>query len=108
MTLDVIRTREALVDVIEITYSIDQSGRPAAAQRFVTAVQDAYKQLAEFPGMGALRDYGNPANVGMRMWPVPGFRNYLIFYRVVGSQLRILHVLHGARDLDAFFAPPQE
>lgn len=37
---------------------------------------------------------------GIRSLPVPGFRNYLIFYRIQGDQLEIIRVLHGARDLE--------
>jgi toxin ParE1/3/4 len=33
------------------------------------------------------------------MWPVPGFRNHLIFYRVTGDAIEVLRVLHAARDV---------
>ncbi len=78
------------------------------SDRFLEAVEKAYKRLAEMPGLGVLRDYGNPALSGMRVWPVPKFPKYLIFYRATDTELEILRVLHGARDLDAIFAPPQE
>jgi len=35
------------------------------------------------------------------MWPVPGFRNYLIFYRIAADDIQILRVLHAARDLES-------
>jgi toxin ParE1/3/4 len=58
--------------------------------------------------MGAIRTYQNSGLGEMRMWPVPKFSKYLIFYRVFGSDLEILRVLHGAQDLQAIFAPPDE
>ena len=39
----------------------------------------------------------------MKMWPVPKFSKHQIFHRVEGDTLKILRVLHGARDLRAIF-----
>ena len=105
MSLPIDLTRDAIVDVIHIAHYLAADEDLALAERFVAATEDGYNQLADFPGMGALRDYGNPIYAGMRKWPVPGFPNYLIFYRVVVGQLKIQRVLHGAQDLDALFAP---
>ena len=60
------------------------------------------------PGMGVSREYGNPRLKGMRMWPVPGFKNYLIFYRATETELEVLRVLHGARDIESLFQPEEE
>jgi len=38
---------------------------------------------------------------GLRRWPVPGFRNYLIFYRPTETGVNIVRVLHGSRDITA-------
>lgn len=35
----------------------------------------------------------------MRKLTVPGFGNYLIFYRVVDEEVELLRILHGAQDL---------
>ncbi len=47
-------------DVIDIAYSIAEDSL-AAADRFAEAVDAAYRQLADMPGIGATREYGNPA-----------------------------------------------
>lgn len=39
----------------------------------------------------------------MRMLPVNGFTNYLIFYRIDAEAVRILYVVHGARHLPRLF-----
>ena len=31
--------------------------------------------------------------------------NYLIFYRIVGKRIQVLHVLHGARDYEPILFP---
>jgi plasmid stabilization system protein ParE len=35
----------------------------------------------------------------VRTWAVPGFENYLIFYLPTTTEVQILALLHGARDL---------
>lgn len=39
----------------------------------------------------------------LRMLPVSGFNNYLIFYRIEGDAVRVLYVVHGARHLPRLF-----
>jgi toxin ParE1/3/4 len=34
----------------------------------------------------------------LRIWPVPGFRRHLIFYTPTDDGIRIVRVLHAARD----------
>ena len=101
-------TRDATVDVIDIVYYLADHDTLTVSNRFTAAIKKGYKQIADAPGIGAPRDYGNPALVGMRMFPVPGFPKYLIFYRVVGDTVEILHVKHGAQNLDALFAQEEE
>jgi len=97
---------EARSDVIDIAYYIAEDSL-AAADRFAEAADAAYKRLADMPGLGAIREYANPALKGMRMWPVPGFPKHLIFYRATDAELRIVRVLHGARDIAKIFHQEQ-
>ena len=39
----------------------------------------------------------------MRMWTVPGFPKYLVFYRASADELHILRIIHGARDIERIF-----
>jgi toxin ParE1/3/4 len=36
------------------------------------------------------------------------YRGYLIFYRVAPELVEVIHVLHGARDVDAILFPDEE
>lgn len=52
----------------------------------------------------AERDLGEqveyaPRLAGLRVWPVPGFRRLLIFYRVTTNTVDVARVLHSARDV---------
>ncbi|HVC80627.1 MAG TPA: type II toxin-antitoxin system RelE/ParE family toxin [Chloroflexota bacterium] len=94
-------------DVIDIAYYIAEDSL-TAADRFVEAVDAAYSRLADMPEIGAAREYGDPALKGMRMWPVPGSPKHLIFYRATATEVRIVRVLHGARDLARIFHQGEE
>lgn len=52
-------------------------------------------------GIGKLCGFSNPQLSGIRQYPIRGFKNYLIFYRATESEVEVLRVLHGARDLEA-------
>ena len=74
---------------------------PAAAERFLAALQSSVRTLAQWPEVGP-RYHSNRAELaGLRFWPVRRFTNYLIFYRVTNAprRLHIVRVLHGARDV---------
>ena len=70
-----------------------------AANRFGPAVLAAWEVLLAFPYIGRPRTFKRVA--GVRSWRVPGFKNYLIFYRVKGELVDVLAVLEGHRDLGA-------
>jgi toxin ParE1/3/4 len=53
------------------------------------------------PGMGRRYESSHPRLAAVRVWPVKGFRNHLIFYRPIENGIEVVHLFHGARDLDA-------
>jgi toxin ParE1/3/4 len=75
-----------------------------AALRFYAATDETFQQLANMPKLGSVRDYRNPRLMGLRMWPVKGFRKYLIFYRPITNGIEIIRVLRGEQDLGAILA----
>jgi toxin ParE1/3/4 len=74
-----------------------------AGERFLAAAEQTFQFLAINRGVGQLCEFADPACVGMRAWPVDGFRNHLIFYRTTEEGVEIVRVLHGARDIEALF-----
>jgi len=48
--------------------------------------------------MGPVWRYSSPAHP-TRYLSVPGFHNYLIFYRYEAEEIRLGRLLHGAMDL---------
>ena len=80
---------------------------PAAATQVVEAAYETFKTLAATPGLGRERKFCNPRLQGIRSWLVSGFDSYLIFYRSTAKGIEVLHVYHGARDIEALFGGPQ-
>jgi toxin ParE1/3/4 len=59
--------------------------------------------LAEMPEIGGLRELSNSALANLRCWPVHGFPNHIIYYMPIRNGVKILRVLHGARDAERIF-----
>lgn len=69
-----------------------------ASERLLDTVERAFQRLLDVPEAGALRQRPNRQLAGLRMWPVPEFRNYLIYYRAGDSGVEIVRVLHVVQD----------
>ena len=77
---------------------------PQAAVRFLDAVENDTQKLRLQPDLGSLRYCDLLPGVGpVRFWPVHGFSNWLIFYLSSSTEILILRVLNGKRDLPALF-----
>jgi toxin ParE1/3/4 len=74
-----------------------------AAIHFLDAFDAALALIERSPGIGASCRFQNPLFQGMRVWPISGFKNYLVFYRVLPDEIEVVRVIHGARDLKAIF-----
>jgi plasmid stabilization system protein ParE len=75
-----------------------------AAERLLDAIEVTFNQLTRHPDSGALYSTRNPRLRALRMLPVTGFHDYLIFYRLEKDDVvRILYVTHGARHLIRLF-----
>lgn len=75
---------------------------PAAAERLDEQIHRAVQFLAEFPGTGHTRT--DVADKRYRFWVVG---SYVIAYRVEGTELVVIRVLHGARDFRKLFSRGQ-
>ncbi len=90
------RTRPAEIDLLEIwTYIAEDSAE--AAEEVLRSIAQKCRDCAEFPGMGRRRDELSP---GLRS-VVQG--SYIIFYRPLEDGIRLMRVVHGARDLPSLF-----
>lgn len=93
-------------DIAEIAAHIErESASRVVAENFIDRLTAYCERLATLPGLlGRARpEFGGD-------WRSIAFGNYVIFLRYADedgprSHLYVVHVVHGARDTDAFFAP---
>jgi toxin ParE1/3/4 len=81
-------------------YIASESGHEAAADHQIDSISNRFYLLASHPRLGRARD--DDLGRGRRSFPVG---DYVIVYRIVGADVRILRVVHGRRDLAALFGP---
>lgn len=98
MTHKVYRERLAEEDLTGHVLYLAQE-RPEAALRFIDAVEKTFERLSEMPEIGAVRTFDNPRLADVRLWPVPDFEKYLIFYQFIQGEIRVLRVLYGSRNI---------
>ena len=79
------------------------SDNPDAASRFVPALEATYAQLVALPGMGSVRHFRPERLQEVRMMPVTGFEHYLLFYTAADTGMKVLRILHAARDFPTLF-----
>ena len=91
------------VDLVEIAEHIAKDD-PEAARKVVSAIRDMFIFLACHPLLGTEYHPLRRFLQGIRMITVPEYLNYLIYYRPLpeNAGVRILYVIHGARDGVAF------
>ncbi len=72
-----VQRRAAEEDIAEqVAYLAGE--RPAVAHRYAIALEDAFERLRTMPDVGVLRSYGSRRLHAVRVWPVAGFRRFLI------------------------------
>ena len=91
------------LDVQEIAEFI-AIDNPVAADRVLRAIDETYHLLARHPNLGTKYSPLRRTLKGIRMGVVTEYPNYLVYYRPLPSNagVRILYVLHAARDAATF------
>jgi toxin ParE1/3/4 len=99
--LAIVLTPRANADLGEIWMFV-AAENPAQADDFIDLIDEKFQNLSRQPGLGRRRE---ELVAGLRSFPVG---RYVIFYLQVQDCLQIVRILHGARDLDAVFADPDD
>ena len=74
---------------------------PQAAANLLRAFDQAGARLLQLPESVGFYHHPAARRAGLRMSIIRGFPRHLIFFRVVARQVRVIRVLHGARDIPA-------
>ena len=91
------RVSEAARRDLEEIWHFIATDNPAAADKFLEALNSRFLMLVSMPEMGRKREELLPQ---LRSF---AFGNYVTFYRIGESGIEIVRVLHGARDLPPLF-----
>jgi len=84
-------------------YYYGTEASPELGHRFLVAAHDTFALLATQPEMGWRCRTKHPGLEELRVFPVNGFERILILYRPDPRGVEILRVVHGSRNLQAFF-----
>ena len=74
-------------------YIATESASLEIADRVIETITDTFLQLSKHPGLGRPRDDLRP---GLRTIAVG---SYVVVYGLDGNNVRVLHVVHGRRDI---------
>jgi plasmid stabilization system protein ParE len=94
-------TEVAVSDIQEQADWYERRSGPALARRWENEVTAALIRIEKNPRSGAKCGFSADELQGIRRMPIAGFPRHLIFYRAEASEIRILRVVHGARDLES-------
>lgn len=86
------RQVKAELDDIWLYIAVESSSLEIA-DRVVETITDMFLQLSKYPNLGRRRD---DIRKGLRSISAG---SYVVIYRVEGNNIRILHVVHGRRDI---------
>lgn len=96
----VVPRERANLDVDDaITHYLSEGAEPAALA-FVSALEQAYSHISQWPGTGSPRHTHELNLPGLRFWALTGFP-YLVFYFERDEHVDVWRVLHGQRDIPA-------
>jgi toxin ParE1/3/4 len=100
----IVHGKDVFEELVNLSFYIAQDNEDAA-QRFLVACDETFAFLGDNKQVGATRVFRDPSLRDVRMWRVKGFEKYLIFYQPLFDGVKILHVVHSARNYDLLFEP---
>jgi toxin ParE1/3/4 len=90
------------LDVID-SFSYLAGRDPALARKFLDAVEAALAKVQSSPDSGHRYLRSGREDEGWRYLRIPGFKKYLVFYRLTDIEIEVVRVVHASRDLEAIF-----
>ena len=91
MPQKILRSPKALRDLEEHVDYIKHDS-VLVAERFLDAVEETIRFLSVNSQVGQLCPFLDPDAAGLRMWPVDGFRNHVVFYRAAENGIEVSRV----------------
>jgi toxin ParE1/3/4 len=98
----IVHGEDVFEELVNLSFHIAQNDADAA-QRFLAACDETFIFLINNKKIGATRSFRDSSLQDVRMWRVKGFEKYLIFYQPFSDGIKILHVVHSARNYNLLF-----
>jgi toxin ParE1/3/4 len=100
MTLRTVISSPAQQDVADLASYLDTAAGTAISDRVLKSIHEAVRKLGSNPTLGHIvHELDRP---DLRFYLV---KSYFIVYRVRGTTLEVIRVLHAARDIVAILSP---
>jgi plasmid stabilization system protein ParE len=95
-------TEAAARSIVEQADYYQQVSDLALAMKWEMSVDEAVRSLLKWPERGAICRFRSQSLAGLRWIFVPDFPKHMVFYRYLADEkiILIVHVLHGARNLE--------
>ena len=71
-----------------------------AANRVLNRIEDAMEMLSKMPEMAQKRPWLSKIFPELRVWPVPDFSSYLVFYVPIEDGIMVIRILHSSRNVE--------
>jgi len=82
-------------------YAYIAQDKVGPAERLLVVANEALDRLARNPSIGTVWKSSRPHLKDLHFYPLPApYRSYIVFYQVTETQLEVIAVLHGARNLE--------
>ncbi len=94
----------AVADILEQADWYEAQADSKLASRWEKAVTAALRRILQMPTAGLLCNFRADELAGTRRGIISGFAKHLIFYQIREKEIFVLHVVHGARDLESLFS----
>jgi toxin ParE1/3/4 len=94
------RTLQAERDLLEIWVHVAEQTTMDVADALLRRIGSQCEDLATMPGMGRARE---DLALGLRSFAVAA---YVLYYRPIDDGIRLLRILHGARNIEPLFPGP--
>lgn len=92
----------AIDDLDEITHFIAQDN-PVAAEKVREDLLDSSQALCQQPELGIRPRFSAHRYAGIRFIPSSRYPTYLLFYRELATEVEVLRIIHGSRNLPPLF-----
>ncbi len=102
MEYNVLKSVQAVRDIEEAFVYIAENDLDTAVY-FLVAIEESIELIAKNPFIGSLREFQNANLKNLRMWHVKDYENYLIFYSVEETTIKIIRFLNSKRDYNLIF-----